>query len=393
MPTKFERTPLDPSSFPPNLQNHVKPESPPPLKMMAARGMVPSPPEFTVRVLYQLSLDPDNNVSHEATGALEQMPPQVLLPSLQAEQPASVLDWIAELRDDNEIIEAILLNKGTDDLTVAALALTVNSNTCDIIANNQVRILRSPVILENLYQNPNARMATIDKLIDLAQRNQVKLTGLPGLQGALDSGQDLGTNAEGGEDFASLLQEEQQKAEKEEEEFAKQEEEEAQMTRRELELKREREERQAKEAEEENRPLFARLQSMNIAQKIRLATVGSREAANLLVREANRLIHMAAIQSPRLKYSDMKKIAANKSMPDGVIRYLANSREWTRHYDIMLSLVNNPKTPMADSMGFLNHLRTNDLRQVMKNRNVSHQISRQAKNIVTKRMSGGRGGG
>ena len=119
MPTKFERTPLDVSSFPPNLQNHVKPESPPPLKMMAARGMVPSPPEFTVRVLYQLSLDPDNSVSHEATGALEQMPPQVLLPSLQAEQPASVLDWIAELRDDNDIIEAVLLNKGTDDFTMA----------------------------------------------------------------------------------------------------------------------------------------------------------------------------------------------------------------------------------------------------------------------------------
>jgi FtsZ-interacting cell division protein YlmF len=361
--------------------------------MMAARGMVPSPPEFTVRVLYQLSLDPDNSVSHEATGALEQMPPQVLLPSLQAEQPASVLDWIAELRDDNDIIEAVLLNKGTDDLTVAALALTVNSNTCDLISNNQVRILRSPVILENLYQNPNARMATIDKLIDLAQRNQVKLNGLPGLQNALDSGQELGSNAEGGEDFASLLQEEQEKAEKEEEEFAKQEEEEAQMTRRELELKREREAKRAQEAEDENKPLFARLQKMNIAQKIRLATVGSREAANLLVREANRLIHMAAIQSPRLKYSDMKKIASNKSMPDGVIRYLANTREWTRHYDIMLALVNNPKTPMADSMGFLNHLRTNDLRQVMKNRNVSHQISRQAKNIVTKRMSGGRGGG
>ena len=165
------------------------------------------------------------------------------------------------------------------------------------------------------------------------------------------------------------------------------------MTRRELELKREREAKRAQEAEDENKPLFARLQKMNIAQKIRLATVGSREAANLLVREANRLIHMAAIQSPRLKYSDMKKIASNKSMPDGVIRYLANTREWTRHYDIMLALVNNPKTPMADSMGFLNHLRTNDLRQVMKNRNVSHQISRQAKNIVTKRMSGGRGGG
>lgn len=390
MSDTLERTPLDPSSFPASLQNHIKPESPPPLKMMAARGMVPAPPEFSVRVLYQLTFDPDANVQNEALKALEAMPVAVILPPLQAEQPAVVLDWILEQRSDPEVAEAILLNRGTDDRTIAVLAGKGNAKICDVIANNQVRVLRFPKILEELYKNPNARMATIDKLIDLAQRNNVKLDGLPGLQTALDSGQDIGAGATADDEgFADLLNEQVELAAQEEVEAEKRAAEEAKMTRRERELKEKREARAESEEEIKKKPLFARLATMNIAQKIRLATIGNREAAMLLVRENNRLIHMAAIQSPRLKYSDIKKLASNKSMPDGVIRYIANNREWAGKYEIQHALLNNPKTPLEFAMNFLKHMRTNDLRHLMKNRNVPQQLRRQAKVLATKRSGGG----
>ncbi len=117
-PSVFERKPLDVSSFPPNLQNHVKPDSPPPLKMMAARGMVPTPAEFTSRLLYQLSFDAV--VGEEARKAIVDMPAAVLGPGLQVEQPPEVLDWIAELRaEDEDILHAVLLNKGCANETVA----------------------------------------------------------------------------------------------------------------------------------------------------------------------------------------------------------------------------------------------------------------------------------
>lgn len=383
----FDRQPLDVTSFPANLQNHIKPESPAPLKMMAARGMVPAPPEFGVRLLYQLSFDSDASVASEAKQALEVMPVNILLMPLQTEQPDSVLDWIAEIRrEDEAVIEAIVLNKGVDDKTIAMLAGSVNAKLCDLIAHNQVRILRAPLILEELYKNAHARMSTVDKLLDLAQRNNVKLEGLPGVQQALDSNEDLGlqldehADAHADQDFEQLLEQEVHRAEIEEVECAQKEAELEHLTRR------EREQAQLKEAEDdESKPLFARLQNMSIAKKVRLATVGSREAAMLLVKESNRLVHMAAIQNPRLQYSDVKKLATNKSMPDGVVRYMATNRDWTKHYDVMVSLVNNPKTPLSDTMSFLVRLRTNDLRQVMRNRNVPHQIARQAKILVSKR--------
>jgi isochorismate hydrolase len=108
----------------------------------------------------------------------------------------------------------------------------------------------------------------------------------------------------------------------------------------------------------------------------------------ILVKDANRLVHMAAINNPRLQYSDIKKMASNKSMPDGVIRFIAQNRDWTRHYDVIVSLVNNPKTPLDKAMAFMNTLRTNDLRQLQSNRNVSQQLARQAKIMMSKRMGG-----
>ena len=381
----LERTPLDvTSNFPPNLHNHMSEGAPPPLKMMAARGMVPAPPDVTLRVLYQLSFDANEGVSKEAAGALTQMPPAVLVPSLQADQPAMVLDWVAELRaDDDTIVEAVLLNRSTDDATVAALAGVVSTKLCDVIANNQVRILRSPVILEKLYQNTNARMSTVDKLLDLAARNEIELKGLPILQQAIKAGvafDEPGAEGEADDDFAALLKEEAVKAEADDLNVEEEEKEEEGMTRRERERARER-----KKEEDEEGPLYARIQKMSIAQKIRLATVGSREAVKLLVTESNRLIHMAAIGNPRVQYSDVKKFAANKSMPDGVIRYIAGNREWTSHYEVKLSLVNNPKTPVADSMKMLVHIRTNDLRMVQRNRGVPRQVARQAKTLLVKR--------
>jgi hypothetical protein len=390
----YERTPLELTSFPASLQNNIKPEAPPPMKMMAARGLLPAPPDMQVRVLYQLVFDPDEQVRNEARKGLGALPVNILSAAVKADQPAGVLDWVAELRLKNEeILEAIVVHKNVDDLTVARVATACSTKLCDLIGQNEVRILRCVAILEQLYQNPNARMAMVDKLVDLAHRNGVSLAGLPGVQQALENGLSEASevSAEGIDDalFASLLANEIEKAVDEDLAYAEREEQLKNMTRAERErFEQEEAEREAKKEEEQTTSLHGAIGKMSIAQKIRLATIGSREAVGILVKDANRLVHMAAINNPRLQYSDIKKMASNKSMPDGVIRFIAQNRDWTRHYDVIVSLVNNPKTPLDKAMAFMNTLRTNDLRQLQSNRNVSQQLARQAKIMMSKRMGG-----
>lgn len=382
---ELRRTPLELEVFPANLQIHVKAEAPPQMKMMAARGMVPAPPAQMAKVLYQLHFD--EGMREMASQAAREMPENVILSALQQEQPAVVLDWYAEIREEPALLEAIVLNKDTDDATVLRVAGEGSAGLCDMIANNQVRVLRTPAIIEALYKNTNARMSTVDKLIDLAERNQVDLSGLPGLQDALRSGLKDGGGLDD-EAFSALLNQESQKVRSEDQEFSKLEDKNLTRSEREA-LEKELVGDLADEEEEEARRgagnLYQEIGGMNIAQKIRLATVGSREAVMILIRDTNKLIHMAAVRSPRLRVADVRRLSANKSLPEGVVKYMAMNRDWTRHYEVMVNLTMNPKTPLSDVMGFLNHLQPKELRDLTRSRNVSQQVSRMAKQLLKKR--------
>lgn len=397
--SQFERKPLEESAIPANLQKHVQPDAPKKLKMMAARGMLPAPPEQMILVLYQLSFDDDSSIQTAARDAVQDMPPNVLSSAVDKTEYEGVLDWLTPLRaDDSAIAESIVTNQATPDLTIAELAEHADRQLADIIATNQVRVLRTPKIIESLYQNPQVGSATIDSLLELAQRENVELKGLPGLQQALKSGQDLFKREDKNEDdeFGELLQQEAKRAKEEEAKYERLQDED--LTRSQREQLREKleddggeegeegAEGEGEQDDEKNRPLRVEIQDMSIAEKIRLATVGSREAVKLLVSDTNKLVHMAAIQSPRIKASDVKKFASNRALPDGVVEYIASNRDWTQKYDVVKALVLNPKTPLRDTLKFLKHLRADDLKKVSRSRDIPHQVSRSADSLLKKRQ-------
>ncbi|MEM1347566.1 MAG: hypothetical protein AAGI01_03355 [Myxococcota bacterium] len=388
----LERQPLDIASFPPQLQGSLEPSAPPPMKMMAARGMVPAPPEVILRVLYQFQFDADHNIKMEAFNLLEQMPADLLEPSLKVEQPPAVLDWVAEVRKANEdVLQAVVLNKGVAHETVATVAGSASTSLCDLIAVNQVRILEHPQILEELYHNKNARMSTVDKLIDLASRNGVKLKGMQAVQHALDEGVTFDSDETDDLEFELILEREEEIAQAQEAAEQAQDEELERMSpseRREYDRDQARKAKEEQEEEWKKMPVATAVGQMKISQKIRVATTWGRKFAMELVKEPNRLVHMAAINNPNIQPSDVKKIVGNKRVSEGVIRYIAKNREWTEPYEVKLALVCNPKTPIGDSMSFLNFIRINDLRLLQRNRDVPRQIAREAKNLVTKRMGG-----
>jgi len=386
--TEFSREPLDLSEIDPKLHRHVLADAAPKLKMMAARAMLPAPPEQMVRVLYQLQFDADRAIQTGARDSLAQMPEAVLAPAIQKAAHPGLLDWVGQVHARNDAIgKVIAVNRATDDHTIVGLCAHAGRELADIIATNQVRVLRTPAIIEGLYKNPAVSSATIDALVELAQRNQVELKGLPGLNAALRSGSNF-LKAEPGVDdavFSALLSEEVSLAKEEDEEAKKVEEMAQNLTRSQMEKMRENSGGGEDEDDEPRGNLMSQLNAMSISQKIRMATVGSHAAVKVLVRDQNKLVHMAAIRSPRVKLADVAKFASNKALPDGVIEYIANNRDWTQKYDIIKNLVHNPKTPLRESLKFLNHMRSKDLRDLARSRNVSHQVSRAAKALASKR--------
>jgi hypothetical protein len=64
---------------------------------------------------------------------------------------------------------------------------------------------------------------------------------------------------------------------------------------------------------------------------------------------------------------------------------IASNRDWTKNYQIKLAIVTNPKTPLPTAISFINHVQDKDLRMLMKSRDVSSNISAQARRILTKK--------
>ena len=363
--------PLSLDMFPAMVQKPVLPDTPKPLKMMAAKGALPVSPDLLILVWYQLSFEPDPEIQAAVKETVCSFDPELIVELAQKDLPESVLDWLSKTTTDSAVLEKIVLNQKTHDASIMDLAETAPRDIVELIANNHVRILRSPEIIEKIYINPSARMATVDKLLALAKEHNIELLSLKVVQDALNSGdlQDDGPKLSD-EEFEQVLSELKGHSEAEKPEGLDN-----------LRATKSLEEMDEEESQEQKQKRLSRTQlieRMNAPQRVRLALMGTREDRNILIRDTRRVVYMSVIRSPKMSIGEVGSIASSKSLPDEVIGYIAQRRDWIRYYPIVVSLVNNPKCPLAESVTFLRQLRANDLKQLMKSKSVPAQLTRQA---------------
>jgi hypothetical protein len=168
---------VDVARLPGPAQKILDPAGPPPLKAMAAKGVVPGlKPGDVLAVLVVLALGTDAN-AETARKSLENLPGPVLHGALAQQdiQPAA-LDAIAPTSAKNpEIAERILNHPALHPSTVATLAAYAIEPVCELIATNEERMLANPEIIEKLYLNKECRMSTADRILELAVRNDIEL--------------------------------------------------------------------------------------------------------------------------------------------------------------------------------------------------------------------------
>jgi hypothetical protein len=133
--------------------------------------------------------------------------------------------------------------------------------------------------------------------------------------------------------------------------------------------------------------LTQRIMKMSIAEKIKLATLGNKEARTLLLRDSNKLVCTAVIRSPRITDGEVLLSAANKAANDDVLRIIYGNREWTKNSKIKLALVKNPKVPLTVVMKFLGTLRDAELKDLSRDRNVPSGVQAFAKKMMEKKSA------
>jgi hypothetical protein len=365
--------PLDvlPSTF----QKHVDPKAPAPLRMMGAKALVPMGPKDMATALYMLTFDADEAVRETAAKNAAGLPDRILAVALRDETAdPRVLDYyVAALSAKPDYLEMLVLNPATPDEAVARVAALPQEKLLEIIAQNQLRILRHEAIVRALVANPATRPSTVDNVTDFCVRSGLVLADVPAFQAARK--RVLGAAAD---QVQAALDEAQAEEALESMGASDQAADSADVPVDDEELD--------AEGKRKRLTIQQQIQKLSIAKKIEWANKkGNKEVRTILLRDPNKLVQLAVIQSARITEGEIAKIALSRTAPNEVLQHIYNNRMLVKNYTIKVNLVNNPKVPVGVAMRFLSLLRQSELKSLSKNRNVSRALQSQAQKILDKK--------
>jgi hypothetical protein len=385
--------PIDPSTLPAAAQKILDPSGPPPLKAMASKGLMPGlRPGEMLAVVVLLSLGGDANAA-TAKATLEKLPPPLINGALAGpDLHPAVLDALGPIyAKDAAISEKLLQHQSIVPDTVAAMAAVGTESVCELIATNEERLLANPAIIEKLYMNKDCRMSTADRILELAVRNNIEL-GIPAFAQAKQAIQ------------GELIAEPTEEPSFDDTQFNELSEKAKELRLADGEDTHElNPETGQEEVVAKARPLHAIWADMRPAAKIRFLNVATlkeydehgrqvgeerydMKALRMLgVRDANPLVAVSALHAPGISDAEVVRIAGLRNVAEDVLREIANSREWTRHYMVKFNLVANPRTPFGHASKFVLHLRESDIKTLTRSKEVSGAIQTAAKQQLARK--------
>ncbi len=134
-------------------------------------------------------------------------------------------------------------------------------------------------------------------------------------------------------------------------------------------------------SEEKRRTLYEKLLTMSVPEKISLAVRGDKEARTLLMRDSNKVVQEAVMDSPKMTDGELEAVARMRNLPEELLRKIARNGEWMKRYGMVHGLVTNPKTPAGIAMPLVSRLNDFDMKNLLKDKNVSDIIRREARKI------------
>lgn len=356
----------------------VDPAGPAPLRQMAAKGLAPGlKPADALSVLVVLSRGEDDALATIARGTLAALPPQMLSGMLGAPLHPLALDAIAPFYAKNlEVAEKILTHANVAVETVATMATMSSEAVSELIATNEQRLLAAPAIIEALYRNKATRMSTTDRIVELAVRNSIELTGIAAYRELAHVLQNElipePTDEPTYDDIAFL------EADASAEETAGI-----------LEDVAEVDKDTGKEVlKEQFKKQDKKFQDLNTSGKIRRATIGKATDRMLAMRDTNPLVRAAGAKSEALTVEEATLVAGNFNMSEDVLRILGNNRALTQKHVIVVKLAMNPRTPFAISAKFIPFLRDGELRLLAASKNVKGDLAKAAQQQLDRKSKG-----
>ncbi len=368
--------PVDLSKLSPLVQRVVDPKGPAPMKAMAAKGVVPGLKGFEIVTVIALLSEGDDATAQTARKTLHALPAPLLAGALAPELPPGVVALLAPLyASDVDTMAKILQLPQIPIDAVIEVAGHCSEMVAELVATNEERLLAHPAIIEKLYMNKATRMSTSDRLLELAVRNGIELTGIPAFaEAAAEIVNQLVAEPSPEPTYDDLLFNETDliaaslPIDPEKEDTHRVDE----LTGKEV-------------VEEKFTSLEAKLREMTVTQKIRRAMLGTPSERMILVRDANKNIARAAVKSPLIQENEVVRMAASRNVSEDVLSIIARSKDLSKSYQVKLNLVNNPRTPFGFASKLIMHLFEHDLKKLATSKNVMGAVASAAKNQLQRK--------
>jgi hypothetical protein len=337
------------------------------VRSAAARGALPLPRPTLVRLQILLLEDAAEPIRAAARASLDGLSKDEVLEVLAEPDcfPEVLAHYARTASRDEAMAEQIAFHRTAPKKALATLAANGNAAVIDLVMTNQERLLVEPALLELLILNPALRPDQRSRLLELLERASKLAEERSGPGGEAESG------ADEYEEAARLLQVDVGDLLSTSEILGAEE----------LECSEDLEIRNA----------YAKIITLNSAQKAILAMKGGREERLILVRDTNKVVALGVLKNPRINEQEIQGIAKMRNVTDEVLRQVGSSRAWTKSYPVILALINNPRTPQSVSMNFIPRLSNRDLKSLSKNRDIPELIRRSAGrtlDVRTQRQAG-----
>jgi hypothetical protein len=331
---------------------------------MAAQGALPLKPEDLLELLHVLLDDKEGTIAKTAKGTMAAVPAPELLPILKDKgTPPRILSWALYHREEKELREVVLQNISTPDEAIEAHAPSLPEGLAELVVINQVRLLRRTSLLEALESNTHLNNDQKRRLRELRETFRI------GEQPAEPPPPHEPEPAPPVEEAPVEEVPMEAPAISEDEAVVRY------LT-------------EDERRETEKLGAVQRLYRLNTAEKVITALKGTREERAILVRDPNRIVSTAVLGSPRMTDAEIESFASMKNVSGDILRQIGNNRDWTRRYGVVSSLVRNPRTPLAISIGMVSRLNPRDLKSIAVDRNVPEVIRKQAQKFVRATQAG-----
>jgi len=126
--------------------------------------------------------------------------------------------------------------------------------------------------------------------------------------------------------------------------------------------------------EDKRKTLLQQVSAMTVAQRVKFAMKGGADARRVLIRDSNKVVQRAVLQSPRLTDQEVEAFASMTNLTDEILRLIGKNRNFRKNYSVVRNLLSNGKAPLDVTLNLLPMLNPMDLKKLTMNKNVPETL-------------------